>query len=216
MGANGKERSGGEGVRLLFWRGTPEVFAVVAWCPERGLVGVGGVVARLGPGVCDARVLEGFGWPELARRTCRSVQSPQRAGVRQWWWWSNRQGSRASCASRVLGLSRPRVRERERQGESMESDSGPCPDRFGRYGLGVAGRCGCEGVETGSPGDSARCRGVTARARLVGGAERRGGARGARPRSLSRAGALERASVTTHLLLKAELLCICASPWISR
>jgi hypothetical protein len=77
----------------------------------------------------------------------------------------------------------------------MESDSGPCPDRCGRYGLGVAGRCGCEGVETGSPGDSARCRGVTARARLVGGAERRGGARGARPQSLSRAGALERARV---------------------
>jgi hypothetical protein len=168
-------------VGLLFWRGTPEVFAVVAWCSERGLTGAGGVVARLGPGVCGARALEGRGWPEVARRTCRSVQSPQRAGVRRWWGWSNGQGSRGGCASRVLGLSRPRVREREGHGESVESDSGPCPDRRGRYGLGVVGRCGCEGVETGSPGDSVRHRGVTAHARLVGGAERRGEARGELP-----------------------------------
>jgi hypothetical protein len=163
MGANGKGWSGGEGMRLLFWRGAPEVFAVVAWCPERGLVGAGGVVARLGPGMCGACVLEGCGWPEVARWTCRSVQSPQCAGVRLWWWWSNGQGSRGGCASRVLGLSRPRVRERERQGESVELNSGPCPDRRGRYRLGVSGRCGCEGVETGLPGDSARRRGVTAR-----------------------------------------------------
>jgi hypothetical protein len=42
-----------------------------------------------------------------------------------------------------------------------------------------------------SPGEHARCRGVDACIGLVGGIEREWGARGARPRSLSRARAME-------------------------
>jgi hypothetical protein len=42
-----------------------------------------------------------------------------------------------------------------------------------------------------SPGEHARCRGADACVGLVGGTEREWGARGARPRSLSRARAME-------------------------
>jgi hypothetical protein len=55
----------------------------------------------------------------------------------------------------------------------------------------VFGRRGCTRVETGSPGEHVRCWGAAARASLVGGTERRGGTRGAQPRSLSRASAME-------------------------
>jgi hypothetical protein len=55
-------------------------------------------------------------------------------------------------------------------------------------------------VGVGSPEEHARYRGVAARARLVGGAERRGGARGARPWSLSRARAMEGAGFHPRVL----------------
>jgi hypothetical protein len=108
--ANGKEWPGGEGSLLLSGRGTPEVFVVVAWGSEQGLARAGGVVARLGPGVRGAHVLEGCGWPEVAGQMHRFVQSPQSVGVRRWSWWSNGQGSRGGCASGVLGVSPFRVR----------------------------------------------------------------------------------------------------------
>jgi hypothetical protein len=71
--ANGKEWPGGEGSLLLSGRGTPEVFAVVAWGSERGLAQAGGVIARMGPGVRGAHVLEGCGLPEVAGQTHRFV-----------------------------------------------------------------------------------------------------------------------------------------------
>jgi hypothetical protein len=58
---------------LLSGRGTPEVFAVVAWGSKRGLARAGGVVVRLGPGVRGAHVLEGCGWPEVVGRMRRFV-----------------------------------------------------------------------------------------------------------------------------------------------
>jgi hypothetical protein len=64
LGMQMRERTGLRGgVWLLNGQGAPEVFAVVAWCSERGLARAGGVVARMGPGVSGAHVLEGRGWP---------------------------------------------------------------------------------------------------------------------------------------------------------
>jgi hypothetical protein len=56
---------------LLSGRGTPEVFAVVMGCSEWGLPREGGVIARRGPGMCGARVLEGRGCPGAPRWACR-------------------------------------------------------------------------------------------------------------------------------------------------
>jgi hypothetical protein len=43
-----------------------------SWHPGRALASVGGGVAVLGPGVHGARVLDGCGWTEVTRRTCRA------------------------------------------------------------------------------------------------------------------------------------------------
>jgi hypothetical protein len=110
VGKNGREErvccfySGEERPRCLWWwRGALNGDWLGRAVSLRGL----------GPGVRGAHVLEGCGWPEVAGRTRRFVQSPQRAGVRRWWWRSNGQESRGGYASGVLGWREARVRERE-------------------------------------------------------------------------------------------------------
>jgi hypothetical protein len=150
-----------------------------------------GGIAKLGPGVRGTHVLEGCGWPEVARRACHFVQSHRHASGRQWGGWLNGQGIRGGCASRVRGLSPARMREREGQKEGVRSRSGAYPNRRGRSGLGVAGRWWWTGEGVGSPGEHARCREGAAHACLVGVTEREWGARGELPRGLPEQGRRE-------------------------
>jgi hypothetical protein len=73
----------------------------------------------------------------------------------------------------------------------VESSLGPCPDRRGRNGLGVAGRCECTGEGVALPGEHARGREGVACASLVGETEREWGARGGLPRGLPEQGRRE-------------------------
>jgi hypothetical protein len=56
VGANGKERPGGGGVRFLYWRGAHGDGTVGSWCSGRVLAGVGGGAAVRRPGVHYERV----------------------------------------------------------------------------------------------------------------------------------------------------------------
>jgi hypothetical protein len=132
---------------------------------------------------CKCRLARVRCWPERHPAGAR----PRSGGSgRRGFKVKEREGRRA-CASRLLDISSPHARERERRGESVESRAGTCPGRRGRRRLGVDWGRWCTSALGSSPGNSARSAGAAARAGSVGGTEGRSGLRGVRPGSLSRA-----------------------------
>jgi hypothetical protein len=99
--------------------------------------------------VCQRRLARVRFWPE---------RHP--AGARPWSGGSGRRGVEVregeggrACAIRLLDISSPHARERERRGESVESRVETCPGRRGRRGLGVDWWRWCTSVLGSSPGD---------------------------------------------------------------
>jgi hypothetical protein len=92
-----------------------------------------------------------------------------------------------ACASRLLATSSLHAHELGRRGMDVVSGAWSCPGRRGRRQLGVDWWRWCTSGPGGSPRDSAKSKGAAAHAGSVRGIERRGGLRGARPGSLSRA-----------------------------
>jgi hypothetical protein len=144
----------------------------------------------------------GFGRLHVPARSRTLAAERHPAGVRPVSGGSGRRGVEArggerelACASRLLDTFSLQARELGRRGTDVVSRAWSCPGQRGHHRLGVKWWWWCTSRLGSSPGESARSKGAAACAGLVGGTERRGGLRGARPGSLSSARSMMEARV---------------------